>query len=70
MVADAMATNDRAIGPQGGTAFHKGGAKFVFTRHGRPGIHDVGEYGAGAAEHIIFEGHPLVNRNVVLDAYV
>jgi hypothetical protein len=70
MATDAMAADHRAIGPQRGAALHHGLAEFILARHGRAGVHHVGEHRAGATEDIIFKGHALINGDVVLDANV
>src|SRR5204862_6210092 len=42
-------------------------AELVLALDAGPRIVDVGEYRGGAAEHPIFEGDALVNRDIVLD---
>ena len=47
--------------------FYKSGPNLVHFRDFGPGIVDVGEHHGGAAKNTVLQGHPFIDRHVVLD---
>lgn len=64
--ADGVATDDSAIGPQGGATLDQRVAIFVLARDATAGVVDVGEDHARPAEHVVFQRNVVVHRDVVL----
>ena len=67
VTTDGVATDDGAVGSQGGAFFDEGGADLVHFGDFRPGIVDVGEDHGWTAEDAVFEGHAFIDTDVVLD---
>src|SRR5690606_20132995 len=68
--ADGHATDDGAVGAEGGALLDQGVAVFTFALDQRARVVDVGEDHARAAEHAFFQGDAVVDRDVVLDLAV
>ena len=67
VLADDMTADDRGVGSDRRAALDQRRAEFVLALDAGPRIVDVGEYRGGAAEHPVFEGDTLVDRDIVLD---
>ena len=67
VTANCVAADDRAVGPQGGAFFDKGGTDLVHLGDFRPGVVDIGKNHRWAAENAVFQGDAFVNAHVVLD---
>ena len=65
--ADPVAAYDGAISAQGGALLNQGGADFFLAYDMRPGIDDIRENHARAAEDVLFQGDARVNGYVVLN---
>ena len=65
--ADDVATDDGAVGPQGGAFLHVGGADLVHLSDFSTRVEDVGENHRGAAEDAIFQGDAFIDADVVLE---
>src|SRR5690606_33995086 len=60
-------TDYRTISTQSGPLPDQGWAKLIHSGHFTARIKDVGENHRGTAEHSVFKGDSLVNRNIILD---
>ena len=65
--ADPVAADNGAIGAQGGTLLNQGGPDLFHAPDVGPGIDDIGEDHAGAAEDVIFQGDTFIDGNVILN---
>ena len=54
------------VGADAGAAPDDGRKEFRLAVHVRARQQDVGEYHAGSAEHVFFQYHAVINRDVVL----
>jgi len=67
IAADGVATDDGAVGTQGGALPDKGGADLVHLADFGAGVVDIGENHGGAAEDAVFKGDAFIDADVVLD---
>src|SRR5690606_34199923 len=66
VLANSHAAYNGAVGAQGGAFFDQGVAVLVLAFDQRPGVVDVGEDHAGAAEYALFKGNIVIDRDVIL----
>ena len=67
VTADGVATDDGAVGTQGGALPDKGGADLVHLADFGAGVVDIGENHGGAAEDAVFQRDAFIDGDVVLD---
>jgi len=65
--ANCVAADNGAVRPQGGPFFDKGRSYFVHAPDVRPGIDDISEDHAWAAEHVVFQGCTFEDGDVILN---
>ena len=65
--AYGVAADNRAVGAQRRTYAYERARVYAVNRKVRTRRIHVGEHAGGTAEHIILEGNPLIDRDVVLD---
>jgi len=65
--ADGVPAHYCGVGADGGPGLHQRGPHLVHAGDVRPWIEHVGEHHGGPAKHVVFQGHALVHRDVVLD---
>src|SRR5260370_1280376 len=70
VLAEGHAADDRGVGADRAAALHEGRPVLVAARDVAARIEDVREHAGGSAEHVVLEGHALVDRDVVLDLHV
>jgi len=64
---DGIAAHDGGVGADGGPCLDQGGPHLVHAGYVGAGVEHVGEHHGRAAEHVVLQGDPLVDRDVVLD---
>src|SRR3989454_11549629 len=70
VLAQGHAAHDRRVGADRAAALHEGRPVRVLAGDMGARVHHVGEHAGRPAEHVVFEHHPLVDRDVVLDLHV
>ena len=65
--ADSQAAHDRGVGAESGSLPDCSRPEFLLALDEGARIEYIGERHGGTAEHAVFQQHPFVDRNVVLD---